>query len=493
MKRTFAPKTLSRYIIKKYLSFLIVILLLFTLIRNAGALLLFGIDNLNLSHVLDAGSLIGKDYENTDISALSDIGGWIEILDENNHVVYTKGEVLDLRSQYSQEELLEMNALGALLGKKSFTVAGMLNITYKGSQRDIPRYLATYTAFERDGEFMTGLVRFPSEKVSAEFTVLNPSGKVLSSALLTGAALFLSCAAVFLFFLLRYAYAIRTHVAAPNEKLVRGLREITSGNYETRICLNAEYEYLEIEDSFNLLAEELMNATQERERLNQERRQLLSNIAHDLKTPITTLQGYAKALNDHMVTSPEQQEEYLSAVYRKSVHMTDLVNKLLEYSRLENDTWHFDFRKTEFTEFIRTVIIDQYEEFEARRIDLETDIPDQDILLSVDQTEIRRVLLNLLRNCIVHNPPGISARAVVRTDGRFCVFELWDNGTPIPPELQESIFKPFVCGDASRQSGNGSGLGLSICRKVAERHGGTIVLKKGSDGYKGFILRLPLS
>ena len=80
MKRTFAPKTLSRYIIKKYLSFLIVILLLFTLIRNAGALLLFGIDNLNLSHVLDAGSLIGKDYENTDISALSDIGGWIDIL-----------------------------------------------------------------------------------------------------------------------------------------------------------------------------------------------------------------------------------------------------------------------------------------------------------------------------------------------------------------------------------------------------------------------------
>lgn len=273
---------------------------------------------------------------------------------------------------------------------------------------------------------------------------------------------------------------------------MEGLREITSGNYETRISLNAEYEYREIEDSFNLLAEELMNATQERERLNRERRQLLSNIAHDLKTPITTLQGYAKALSDHMVISPEQQEEYLSAIYRKSVHMTDLVNKLLEYSRLENDTWHFDFRETEFTEFVRTVIIDQYDEFEARRVDLETDIPDREITLSVDRTEIRRVLLNLLGNCIAHNPPGISARAVVRTEGRFCVFELWDNGTPIPPELQESIFEPFVCGDASRKSGNGSGLGLSICRKVAEKHGGTIVLKEGKDGYKGFILRLPL-
>ena len=90
MKKAFTQKTLSRYIIKKYLSFLIVILLLFTLIRNVGAILLFGSDNLNLSHVLDAGSLIGSDYENTDISVLSDIGGWIEILDENNHVIYTK-------------------------------------------------------------------------------------------------------------------------------------------------------------------------------------------------------------------------------------------------------------------------------------------------------------------------------------------------------------------------------------------------------------------
>ena len=307
----------------------------------------------------------------------------------------------------------------------------------------------------------------------------------------TGTALFAACTFVFLFFLLRYARAIRTHVAAPNETLVNGLREITSGNYGTRIRLNAEYEYREIEDSFNLLAEELMTATKERERLNRERRQLLSNIAHDLKTPITTLQGYAKALSDHVVKSPEQQDEYLSAIYRKSVHMTDLVNKLLEYSRLENDTYHLHPENTEFTEFVRTVIIDQYEAFENRRMELETEIPDSEICLSIDRTEIRRVLLNLLGNCIAHNPPGTSVRAVVRSDGHFCTFGLWDNGTPIPEELRDSVFEPFVCGDASRQSGNGSGLGLSICRKVAEKHGGTIVLKEGPDGYKGFILSLP--
>ena len=484
-------KTLSRYIIKKYLSFLIVILLLFSLIRNISALLFFGSDNLNFSRILDAETLITPDYENTDISGLADIDGWIEILDEKNRVIYTKGNVLDPHSEYTQDELLEMNALGGFLGKTSLTVGGVLNLTYKGSVQDTPEYLATYTVFERGGQTLTGLVRFPAEKVSARFSFLNPGGELRTAMYQTGAALFAACTAVFLFFLLRYARAIRTHVAAPNETLVNGLREITSGNYGTRIRLNAEYEYREIEDSFNLLAEELMTATKERERLNQERRQLLSNIAHDLKTPITTLQGYAKALSDHVVKSPEQQEEYLSAIYRKSVHMTDLVNKLLEYSRLENDTYHLHLEDTEFTEFVRTVIIDQYGAFENRRIELETEIPDSEICLSIDRTEIRRVLLNLLGNCIAHNPPGTSARAVVRSDGHFCTFGLWDNGTPIPEELRDSVFEPFVCGDASRQSGNGSGLGLSICRKVAEKHGGTIVLKEGPDGYKGFVLSLP--
>ena len=143
-------KTLSRYIIKKYLSFLIVILLLFSLIRNISALLFFGSDNLNFSRILDAETLITPDYENTDISRLADIDGWIEILDEKNRVIYTKGNVLDPHSEYTQDELLEMNALGGFLGKTSLTVGGVLNLTYKGSVQDTPEYLATYTVFERE-------------------------------------------------------------------------------------------------------------------------------------------------------------------------------------------------------------------------------------------------------------------------------------------------------------------------------------------------------
>lgn len=98
MNRISKKKTLSRYIIKKYLSFLIVILLLFSLIRNLSALLFFGSDNLNFSRILDANALITEDYENTDISGLADIDGWIEILDEENRVIFTKGKVLDPHS-----------------------------------------------------------------------------------------------------------------------------------------------------------------------------------------------------------------------------------------------------------------------------------------------------------------------------------------------------------------------------------------------------------
>ena len=485
-------KTLSQYIIRKYASFLIVLALLVSVIYNAVSLFLFGTDMLNTRAILDAATLISSDYENTDISLLDDIGGWIEILDENNQVIYTKGTVPEPKDSYTQSELLTQNALGSLLRADSFTVAGVINITYKGDPANRQKYAATYTAFERDGKPLTGIVKFPAENVSAGITFINPRGELAARWHLTALVLAASVILLLLACLLRYSHVIRVHLAAPNARLVEGLREITAGNYSCHLELNAEYEYREIEDSFNLLADELRQATEERDRLNRERQHLLSSIAHDLKTPITTIQGCARALADHMVSSPEQQEEYLEAICRKSAHMTELVNKLLEYSRLENDSFRLTLQETDFAELARSCVIDCYDAFEKNEMTLDVDIPDAEILLNIDPTETRRVLLNLLNNSIVHNPPGTKVHIRTKKVENWCIFEVRDNGTPIPPGIQDSIFEPFVCGDRSRQTRNGSGLGLSICRTVAGKHGGDVFLREEKEGEKSFVLRLPL-
>ena len=184
--------------------------------------------------------------------------------------------------------------------------------------------------------------------------------------------------------------------------------------------------------------------------------------------------------------------DYLSAICRKSAHMTELVNKLLAFSRLGNDSFQLTLQKTDFSELARSSVIDCYDAFEKKGMSLEADIPDDEIILELDPAEIRRVLQNLLNNSIVHNPPGTDVHVTVGTDEKWCTFEICDNGRPIPPEIRDSIFEPFVCGDQSRQSRNGSGLGLSICRKAAQRHGGDVFLVEEAEGEKCFVLRLPL-
>lgn len=114
---------------------------------------------------------------------------------------------------------------------------------------------------------------------------------------------------IFVFFiacLYWYSRNIKSHIAIPNEILVSGLKDITLNNYSKRLNMNAEYEYMEIQDSFNYLAAELEEASKQRENYEKERQQLLNNIVHDLKTPITSIRGYAKALMEGMVSDTKK-------------------------------------------------------------------------------------------------------------------------------------------------------------------------------------------
>lgn len=492
-------RTLSSYLLKKYIFSSVFLILALSLFYNLAGEFLLG--NLSPEEILLAENLIQRDYENTDISYLEDVDGWIEILDEDNRVIYTKGNVLEPKEQYTQQELLEQSSFGNLVQGQQYKVAGIISVTKK-EEKPKERYAATYSVFERDGRKLTGVVKIPASKLGATFMFLNPAGRTGRRLVQTMSVIAAGVILILLFFLLRYARSVKIHLAAPNQELVSGLKKMTSGDYAARIRLNAEYEYGEIEDSFNLMAEELERATDDRERLTRERRQMLSSLAHDLRTPMTTIQGYAKALSEHVVKEPGQQEEYLDAIYRKSIHLNEMITKLLEYSRLENDSYTLDMQKTDFAELVRNAAAEQYGEFEAHELLLEIEIPEHEIQVLADRTELMRVITNLFRNCIVHNPPGISAKIEVEETKEKCSLTVWDNGTQIDPQMREKIFEPFISCDSARGTKNGSGLGLAICRKIMEKHGGTIRVVDdktetydrtetyGRTGWKGFRLEL---
>lgn len=197
---------------------------------------------------------------------------------------------------------------------------------------------------------------------------------------------------------------------------------------------------------------------------------MLSDIAHDLRTPMTTVAGYAKALSDGMVTDTDRRQEYLDAIQNKSVRMNDLINLLFEYVKLDSDGFALERVPLDLCELLRENAALIYSDTESAGMSLDVEIPEESIEVSADAIQFSRVVTNLMTNAIRHNAEGTKIGLLVFRDLDRVFVLVADSGEPISDEMVEKLFEPFARGDDSRRSGGGSGLGLSIAKKVVEMH-----------------------
>lgn len=218
----------------------------------------------------------------------------------------------------------------------------------------------------------------------------------------------------------------------------------------------------------------------QREEYGRRRNLLLSDVAHDLKTPMTTVAGYAKALLEEP-DAPRQ--EYLEAVYSKSMQMSGLLNLLFEYVKLDSEGYRLQKTEEDLWELLRECIAALYMEFEAKEMGLFLEIPEGEARMLVDKVQFQRVATNLLNNAIRHNPRGTQVLVTAECDGEPACIRICDDGPPIPEGTAAYIFDPFVSGDESRRSKGGSGLGLSIAYKIIAMHGGSLSLDQGLSGH----------
>ena len=245
-----------------------------------------------------------------------------------------------------------------------------------------------------------------------------------------------------------------------------------------------------------IVAEEVeKNERQEqeiREKYERARNLMLSDIAHDLRTPITTIGGYAKALNDGLVTSDEKRTEYLEAIQNKSERMNDLITLLFDYVRLDSENFSLRIERTDITELLRENAAFLYADVEEKKMEFEIDIPEEKIEISIDKLQISRVVTNLINNALKHNKSGTTIRLQMnRIDAERFQILVSDNGTMIPPLTAEHIFEPFFMADESRDSKGGSGLGLSIAKKIVEMHGWNIELLQDFERQeKSFVINI---
>lgn len=221
-----------------------------------------------------------------------------------------------------------------------------------------------------------------------------------------------------------------------------------------------------------------------------ERNMQYSRICHDLKTPMTSVQGFAAALRDGKI-NPEEQQEIFQIIYRKSCYMNELVESMFAYAKMETDEFQLQYKHQDLGALVRSVVALHYDEFEKRDMNLQLDIPDQPVFCSLDEKEMKRAIGNLIVNAYKHNPKKTTILVQVKRQKNNACLTVADNGGTIPTEQESTLFDPFMCGDEARSSG-GNGLGLTISRLIIRKHGGDLFLDKKISGYtKGFVIQLP--
>ncbi len=263
------------------------------------------------------------------------------------------------------------------------------------------------------------------------------------------------------------------------ENLRRAAENIKEGNLEEPIKVNENStdEFKELGYTFEEMRLHLLENTKEKLEGEKEQKQLISNIAHDLKTPITAIKGYAEGLLDGIAATPEKQEAYLRTIYNKANEMNTLINELSLYSKIDTNRIPYQFQHIP----VKDYFMDCAEE-------LGMDLENQHILMSyynyvaddvqiiADPEQLQRVIHNIVGNSVKymgHDHGHINMR--IKDVGDFVQVELEDNGKGIPAKDLPYIFDRTFRGDASRNSGTGgSGIGLSVVKKIVEDHGGKV-------------------
>ncbi|TGA96918.1 HAMP domain-containing histidine kinase [Sporolactobacillus shoreae] len=243
--------------------------------------------------------------------------------------------------------------------------------------------------------------------------------------------------------------------------------KMAKGNWETRLQVRSRDEIGMLGHSINDLAASL-------QRYRDTRRAFFSNISHELRTPVTYLQGYAKVLKDGLVDSDKEKKQYLSIIYQESIRLEHLINDLFALSKIEEGQIKLNMEWMDLKTTIKTAVQKVKLKAEEKRLSLQLDLHDHVPLIRGDHKRMEQVLLNLLENAIRYTEKG-SVLVRLTTTKEATVLSVSDTGIGISEEELPYIFERFYRVEKSRaREYGGTGLGLSIVKKFVEMQGGTV-------------------
>ena len=266
-------------------------------------------------------------------------------------------------------------------------------------------------------------------------------------------------------------------IAVPLVKLRKATQNIKEGNLDFVLEVEGKDEFSQLCQDFEEMRKRLKESTEEKILMDKENKELISNISHDLKTPITAVKGYVEGIMDGVADTPEKMNRYVRTIYNKANEMDHLINELTFYSKIDTNRIPYTFSKLNVEDYFSDCAEELGLEMETKGIELVyANYVEKDVQVIADGEQIRRVIHNIVSNAIkyMEKPKGI-IQLRVKDVGDFIQVEIEDNGKGIAAKDLPYIFDRFYRTDVSRNSSKGgSGIGLSIVKKIMEDHGGKV-------------------
>lgn len=302
-------------------------------------------------------------------------------------------------------------------------------------------------------------------------------GRVRGYLTLSGAGAF--------FLALGFTYIVSQFLSRPMVQMEQATRRIAKGDLETRVDVRSSDEVGDLGSAINDLARDLQH-------YRDTRQEFFANISHELRTPITYLEGYAKVLSDELYDTEEEKKQYLAIIHQEALRLNRLINDLFELSKMEEGKINLSLEWVDLTEIVENCVQKVQLKAKEKDLTLYSEVAEQVPLVYADGLRMEQVVLNLMENAVRYTAKGaVRVRLLKEKNANQIIVE--DTGMGIPADELPYIFDRFYRVEKSRsREFGGTGLGLAIVKKLVELQGGTIDVYSQIGVGTRFIIKLPV-
>ncbi|AIQ36608.1 hypothetical protein R50345_19385 [Paenibacillus sp. FSL R5-0345] len=386
----------------------------------------------------------GKPVVNEEgLKKLQEMSAWVQFLNEHGEQVSAFNTPEELQTEYTPIEIVQMYKYKELDASTTVFVSTAQNFSYfLGIQNPkIGRYVLTY-----------------------DYAKIFKDVNVFLSIFLI----------VDVLIVIIIGFLFGKKLTAPLHTLIDGIQQLRERRFKKMPAPKGVYE--DVFRNMNELSEKLDRHEEERKRLDQMREEWISNVSHDMKTPLASIQGYAEFINDSATDLTAQElQEYTAIIKSKSMYMKDLLDDLNLTTRLRNHQLSLQFEEVNLVQFLREITIELLNDptFGERQIEFEAD--EVKAVHKVDKKLLKRAILNFIYNALVHNDENVVVKIRVETINPHNQITISDNGQGIPAKDLEQVFERYYRG-TNTTSKHGTGLGMAIARDIIWAHEGKLDL-----------------